>query len=107
MVLFRCKTCGGDLEITDEKLSIAICKYCKTKQTLPKIMDENLLNMYNRANTLRIKGEFDKAEKIYERIIQADFEQSEAYWGLILCKYGIEYVDDSATHKKILNRMTY
>ena len=64
-------------------------------------MDENLLNMFNRANTLRIKGEFDKAEKIYERIIQADFEQSEAYWGLILCKYGIEYVDDSATHKKI------
>ena len=32
----------------------------------------------------------------------ADFpEEAEAYWGLVLCKYGIEYVDDPATGKKI------
>ena len=32
----------------------------------------------------------------------ADFRQeAEAYWGLVLCKYGIEYVDDPATGKKI------
>ena len=64
-------------------------------------MDENLQNLFNRANTLRIKSEFDKAEKLYEKIIQADSTQSEAYWGLILCKYGIEYVDDPATYKKV------
>ena len=28
-------------------------------------------------------------------------EEAEAYWGLVLCKYGIEYVDDPATGKKI------
>lgn len=28
-------------------------------------------------------------------------EEAEAYWGLCLCKYGIEYVDDPATAKKI------
>ena len=28
-------------------------------------------------------------------------EEAEAYWGLVLCKYGIEYVDDSATGKKV------
>ena len=48
-----------------------------------------------------MKSEFDKAEKLYEKIIQADAMQSEAYWGLILCKYGIEYVDDPKTYKKI------
>ena len=32
----------------------------------------------------------------------AEFPQeAEAYWGLVLCKYGIEYVDDPATGKKI------
>ena len=32
----------------------------------------------------------------------ADFsDEAEAYWGLVLCKYGIEYVDDPATGKKI------
>ena len=100
MALFKCKMCGGDLEIV-EGASIAECEYCGTKQTVPKAIDENLQNLYNRANTLRIKSEFDKAEKLYEKIIQADSTQSEAYWGLILCKYGIEYVDDPATFKKV------
>ena len=100
MALFKCKMCGGDLEI-NEGVTIAECEYCGTKQTVPKAMDENLQNLFNRANTLRIKSEFDKAEKLYEKIIQTDPTQSEAYWGLILCKYGIEYVDDPATYKKI------
>ena len=100
MSIFKCKMCGGDLEIADG-VTITECEYCGTKQTVPKAMDENLQNLFNRANTLRIKSEFDKAEKLYEKIIQADTTQSEAYWGLILCKYGIEYVDDPATFKKI------
>ena len=100
MAIFKCKMCGGDLEIA-EGVSIAECEYCGTKQTLPKVTDENMNALFNRATTLRRKGEFDKAEKIYERVIQASPDQAEAYWGLILCKYGIEYVDDPATFKKI------
>ena len=100
MALFKCKMCGGDLEV-NEGVTIMECEYCGTKQTVPTAMDENLQNLFNRANTLRIKSEFDKAEKLYEKILQADSTQPEAYWGLILCKYGIEYVDDPATFKKI------
>ena len=100
MALFKCKMCGGDLEIL-EGATVAECEYCGTKQTVPKAMEENLQSLFNRANTLRLKSEFDKAERLYEKIIQADATQSEAYWGLILCKYGIEYVDDPATFKKI------
>lgn len=34
--------------------------------------------------------------------IVADFDtETEAYWGLILCKFGIEYVDDPATGDKV------
>ena len=100
MSLFKCKMCGGDLDIV-EGASIAECDYCGTRQPVPKAVDENLQNLFNRANALRIKSEFDKAEKIYERIIQADSTQADAYWGLILCKYGIEYVDDPETYEKI------
>ena len=100
MAIFKCKMCGGTLEINNEE-TVVSCEYCGTTQTVPKAMDENLQNLFNRANTLRIKSEFDKAEKLYEKIIQSDSTQSEAYWGLILCKYGIEYVDDKATFKKI------
>ena len=92
--------CGGDLEIT-EGATIANCNYCGTKQTVSNANNEGIQNLFNRANTLRIKGEFDKAERLYEKIIQEDSSLSEAYWGLILCKYGIEYVDDPVTNKKI------
>ena len=100
MAIFKCKSCGGDLEIV-EGSTVTECDYCGTKQTLPKTTDENLQNLFNRANTLRMKSEFDKAEKLYEKIIEADGTQADAYWGLILCKYGIEYVDDPATFRKI------
>jgi len=100
MSVFKCKMCGGNLEIT-EGLSVGMCEYCGTKQTVPTAKDENLHGLYNRANTLRIKSEFDKAEELYEKILQVDGTQAEAYWGLILCKYGIEYVEDPATFKRM------
>ncbi len=71
MSTYKCKMCGGDLEIS-EGVTIAECEYCGTKQPVPKAMGENLQNLFNRANSLRIKSEFDKAEKLYEKIIQAD-----------------------------------
>ena len=100
MALFKCKMCGGTLEI-DSGESIAICEYCETKQTIPTAQDEVLQGLFNRANILRIKSEFDKSEQLYEKIIQLDQHQSEAYWGLILCKYGIEYVEDPKTFKRM------
>ena len=91
MAVIKCKMCGGELEIAED-LSICECEFCGTKQTIPKVKDENIQNLFNRANNLRMKAEFDKSAEIYEKIIQTNEEEAEAYWGLILCKYGIEYV---------------
>ncbi len=88
------------MEIQDGATS-CVCEFCGTRQTLPSNQDENLQGLFNRANVLRIKSEFDKAADIYEKILQADQTEAEAYWGLILCKYGIEYVEDPATYKRI------
>ncbi len=100
MAVIKCKMCGGDLDIS-EGLSVCECEYCGTKQTVPSADDEKKLTLFARANRLRLANEFDKASSVYESIV-ADFpEEAEAYWGLVLCKYGIEYVDDPATGKKI------
>ena len=100
MAVFKCKMCGGDLEIA-EGTTVAECEYCGTKQTIPTLKDDNLRSLFNRANTLRRKSEFDKAEQLYEKILQSDETQSEAYWGLILCRYGIEYVEDPTSFKRV------
>lgn len=100
MAILKCKMCGGDLNIVaDEK--IIECEFCGTTQTIPTSKDENLQGLFNRANILRMKSEFDKAEQLYEKIFEKDETQAEAYWGLILCKYGIEYVEDPQTFKRI------
>ena len=38
MAVFKCKMCGGDLDVVDG-MSVAECEYCGTKQTLPKLND--------------------------------------------------------------------
>lgn len=100
MSIFKCKMCGGDLELIPGQ-SVAECEHCGSRQTVPAADNEKKLNLFARANRLRAGCEFDKAAGIYETIV-ADFpEEAEAYWGLVLCRYGIEYVDDPATGNKI------
>ena len=100
MAIIKCKMCGGDLVLT-EGSTVCECEYCGTKQTVPSADNEKKLTLFNRAGRLLRACEFDKAAGVFETIV-ADFPQeAEAYWGLVLCKYGIEYVDDPATGKKI------
>lgn len=100
MAILKCKMCGGDL-LPDNDLSVCTCTFCGTKQTVPKLDNEKKLTLFSRANRLRALGEFDKAYTIYENIIKDFCEEPEAYWGLVLCEFGIEYVDDEKTGKKI------
>ena len=108
MAIFKCKMCGGALEIT-EGLSVATCEYCGMQQTLPKLNDEKRANLYDRANHFRRNNEFDKAMGLYEQILSEDQTDAETYWSLVLCRYGIEYVEDPATKKRIptVNRAQY
>ena len=100
MSVIKCKMCGGDLDLV-EGSSVAVCEYCGSQQTVPAADNEKKLTLFARANRLRLACEFDKAAGVYESIV-ADFPtEAEAYWGLVLCRYGIEYVDDPATGKKI------
>lgn len=92
--------CGGDLNI-EPGSTICQCEYCGSKQTIPNTEDEKRLKLHERANKLRYECEFDKASGVYESIVAEYQNDAEAYWGLVLCKYGIEYVDDPKTGKKI------
>ena len=100
MAVYRCKSCGAALEIKEGQ-SVVTCDYCDVVQTVPKANDEKKMTLFARANKLRSACEFDKAAGIFESIIAEFPEEAEAYWGLVLCKYGIEYVDDPKTGKKI------
>lgn len=100
MAILKCKMCGGDLEVISGS-TVAECEYCGSRQTVPEADNDKKLTLFARANRLRMGCEFDKSAGVYESIISDFPTEAEAYWGLVLCKYGIEYVDDPATGKKI------
>ena len=99
MTVFECKRCGGGLNITEAD-KVVECEYCGTTQTVPSADNEKKMTLFNRANRLRLNNEFDKAAALYEQLIAEFPEEAEAYWGLCLCNWGIEYVDDPATGEK-------
>ncbi|MFV0361871.1 MAG: TIR domain-containing protein [Suipraeoptans sp.] len=75
--------------------------------TLPSSADERKTNLFNRANHYRRLGDFDKALTAYENILADDFAEAEAHWGVVLCRFGIEYVEDLTSGERIptVNRM--
>ena len=100
MPVFKCKMCGGSLNVQDHS-RIVECEYCGTRQTLPKLENEKTSGLFDRAGDLRRQNEFDKAEALYEQILEIDNTDAEVYWSLVLCKYGIEYVEEPNTGKRM------
>ena len=92
--------CGGTIEF-EPGATVGVCDSCGTKQTLPKLDDDRRTNLYDRANHFRRNNEFDKAAGLYEQILNEDTTDAEAYWSLVLCRYGIEYVEDPKTHRRV------
>ena len=91
--------CCGTLEISPDR-SIGVCKYCGSTFTIPKEI-ERKGNLFNRANYLRQNCNFDEAIHVYESILAENCEDADALWGLVLCRYGIEFVEDPKTKMRI------
>ena len=96
MIVYKCKMCNGNLDMSTPK-KLVKCSYCDTYQTVPSVIDENKADMVNRANKYRQNGEFDRAMSIYEMISREDATDPEIHWSIVLCKFGVEYVEDPAT----------
>ena len=108
MAKFKCKMCGAPLDVSEGQ-TVVTCAFCQSKQTVANADDERKENLFNRANSLRSSCDFDKAILSYQSILSIFPNEPEAHWGLCLCKYGIEYVDDPSSHKKIptIHRMSF
>ena len=99
-MVIKCKNCGGDILFTPGD-TYGTCEFCNSVNTIPRGDDEQKLNLYNRANHFRRQGEFDKALAAYEKLLEQDDTDAEAHWGAALSRYGIEYVEDPATKKRV------
>ena len=100
MIILKCKMCGGDIQVSDSQ-PYGTCDSCGSTMTLPSVSDERKANLHNRANHYRQQNEFDKALATYESILAEDPNDAEAHWGVVLSKFGIEYVEDPRTYERL------
>lgn len=100
MPVLKCKICGGTVSVLNDSTT-GKCDYCGTVMTIPRVNDDRVANLFNRANHYRMQGDFDRAITTYENILAEDNSNAEAHWCAVLCRFGVEYVDDPYTHKKV------
>ena len=107
-MIFKCKICGGSLNV-EQGVKVAECEYCGVKQTIPTFIEPKTQEIYNRASAYLANNEFDKAENLYNQILFDSKEDADAYWNIVMCRYGVSYVKDPATGKYIptCNRTLY
>lgn len=108
MPVLLCRCCGARLEIKPGT-SVVRCGYCGVQQTVPILgFDEEAL-LWERAEELRRNGEYDRAASIYEQIARKCPDEPDVYWSKVLCRYGVEYVEEPKSHRRIptINRIQY
>ena len=107
-MIFKCKICGGSLDVHIGERT-AVCEYCGVEQTIPSFIDIKAQEIYNIASNYLAHNEFDKAENLYAQILIDNKSDADAYWNILMCRYGVTYVKDPASGKYIptCNRTLY
>lgn len=100
-MILKCEVCGGEINEVDENL-MGKCPYCQTINIVSKNKDR-IQNLLNRATFLRQNNEFSKAIEVYEEVLKEDNDDAAAHWGLLLSKYGIEFIYDEKTGRTMDN----
>ena len=99
MAVIQCKICGGEIEVPSE-LTCGECPYCNSVTTFPKQTSDKNVQLHKRAEQLRHACSFDRAATTYEEILKETPDDADAYWGLVLSNWGIEYVEDPLTKER-------
>ena len=100
MAVYLCKMCGGSLDIDINK-SVCKCSYCDTMQAVPRLVLDSKAVLLARAEHYRRCNEYDQALSLLEQILAEDRTDADIYWAIMLCRYGIEYVEDPTNHKRV------
>jgi len=95
----KCYSCGGEIVFAGDE-NTAVCEYCGRTNARPK-SQPNELELMKYSNERLSFGEFDEAETGYRKVLQRTPDEHEARWGLLLCKYGVQYVEDAKTKTRL------
>ncbi len=93
MSIYKCRMCEKEIEAENIQ-SVCNCRFCGTSQTLPLSDNDKTISAMNRGNHLRQMCEFNKAESLYNDLLNNTNNDPEIYWQLVLCRYGVKYTNE-------------
>lgn len=96
-IALQCTCCGYMLTFPEDA-AVRICPACATPNARP-VVEDNALDMLRHAIRQRLGCDFANAERSYQQVLLDYPDAHEALWGRLLCHYGVEYVEDPATHQ--------
>lgn len=89
MAVFKCASCGANLELV-KGTKILICKYCGTEQTLPeetapvRKTSRKVDTLMKRGFMLLKDSEFKKADRCFDKVLDVEPENGMAYFGKLM-----------------------
>ena len=93
-------SCCGYLLVFPENAAVCPCPACGTQNARPRSTGDTLA-ILERATRQRLACEFAAAETSYQQVLLVNPDEHEALWGRLMCHYGVEYVEDPATGRRL------
>jgi len=90
--IYKCKLCGEDLEEADGS-SLVTCSCCGNEQAVPNLSSPEIVNLFNNAVGLWRNNDLDSAQAFFNYVIENGDTDPEVYWMLLLCQYGVDYIE--------------
>ena len=97
---YICKMCGN-LMVYTEDTGVCECEHCGSRQTVPTKYSDKQTELYNKACTLLFKNDAEEAEKLFLELCANVPDEADSYWGIVLCRCGVKYIDDPLSGLKI------
>ena len=96
----KCKACGAPIDYDKAVGGVIKCEYCLEYNTVPKRETEpEALALIRSAASLLYSCDFEKAYDAYFRASQIDAGEPEAYFGMALAEYKVQYIKDELSGK--------
>lgn len=91
----KCKTCGEPLSMSVAQNGVIVCAICGYSTILPKEdSTDKVRELLSHGDSYLDTGKFDDAYTMFARASEEDSEEPEAYFGMALAEFRIQYVND-------------
>lgn len=98
--IFKCKNCGNIIDLSSAKNGIIECDHCFSKFTVPKKETGTVALRFLSIGEHDLDAcKFDDAYAAYDKAKLYNAKEPEAYWGMALAEFKVQYIKDTVNNK--------